>query len=70
MSNETNPKARPTHRIYSVTKDTEGKSLWNEIGAGWSHKDGKGLNLKFTATPADGASVVIRVAEPKKAVAA
>ena len=65
MSNETNPKARPTHRIYSVTKNGDSKANWQEIGAAWPHKDGKGFNLKFTARPLDGAEIVLR--EPKAA---
>jgi len=70
MSNDTTTKVRPTHRIYNVAKDAEGKAVWTEIGAAWGHKDGKGFNLKFSVTPAEGASIVLRTAEPKKKVAA
>jgi hypothetical protein len=47
MSNDSNTKAHPTHRIYSVTKNGDSKTNWQEIGAAWPHKDGKGFNLKF-----------------------
>ena len=65
MSNDSSTKARPTHRIYSVTKNGDSKANWQEIGAAWPHKDGKGLNLTFTARPLDGAQIVLR--EPKAA---
>ena len=65
MSNDTNSKTRPTHRIYSVTKNGDRKATWQEIGAAWPHKDGKGFNLTFTARPLDGAQIVLR--EPKAA---
>lgn len=69
MSNDsTTTKARPTHRIYSVTKNGDTKANWQEIGAAWPHKDGKGFNLKFTARPLDGAEIVVR--EPKAVEAA
>jgi hypothetical protein len=35
---------RPTHRVYAVSKNGE-KSYWTEIGAAWSHRDGKGFNV-------------------------
>jgi len=67
MSNDTNtPKNRPTHRVYSVTPDSEGNSKWTEIGAAWPHKDGQGFNLKLTALPAAGAGMVLRIATAKK----
>jgi hypothetical protein len=63
MSNEQNTKAQPSFRIYSVAKNGDEKSTWQEIGAAWPHKDGKGLNLTFTARPLEGAQMVLR--EPK-----
>ena len=68
MSNDTSTKTRPTHRIYSVTKN-DSKANWQEIGAAWPHKDGKGFNLTFTARPLDGAEIVLRVATAKKEAA-
>ena len=41
----------------------EDKSHWTEIGAAWSHQDGKGFNVKLDYLPLNGAEIVIR--EPK-----
>jgi hypothetical protein len=65
MSNDNTTKTRPTYRVYSVTKNGDSKANWQEIGAAWPHKDGKGFNLKFTARPLEGAEIVLR--EPKAA---
>lgn len=55
---------KPTHRIFAVSKRGEGKkSHWQEIGAAWAHKDGKGLSLKLDFMPLNGAEVVLRVPE-------
>ena len=51
MSNTTETKTLPAYRIYSVSKNGERKPVWQEIGAAWKHKDGKGLSLQFTARP-------------------
>jgi hypothetical protein len=69
MSNEKTTKARPTHRVYSVTKTGEQKAVFTEIGAAWPHKDGQGFNLTFTARPLEGAQVVLRTVKAKKAAA-
>jgi hypothetical protein len=69
MSNDSNTKARPTHRIYSVTKNGDSKANWQEIGGAWPHKDGKGFSLKFTARPLDGAEIVLREPSAKKGAA-
>ncbi len=61
MSNEQTTKAQPAYRIYSVSKGSDQKSAWQEIGAAWPHKDGKGLNLAFTARPLEGAQIALRV---------
>jgi hypothetical protein len=66
MSNDTTAKTRPTHRIYNVTKDAEGKSDWKELGAAWTHRDGQGFNLRFTVNPAAGAEIVLRKVRAKK----
>jgi hypothetical protein len=42
------------------------KSAWQEIGAAWPHKNGKGFNLKFAARPLAGADIVLRAAAAKK----
>ena len=56
-------KAAPVYRIFSVTKVEGRESVWQEIGAAWKHKDGKGLNLQFKALPLPEGEIVLR--EPK-----
>ena len=58
----------PTHRIYSVAKDGD-KTRWTELGAAWPHKDGKGFQLKFNASPFGECDVVLRAVQPKKEAA-
>jgi hypothetical protein len=71
MSNSNTTKARPTHRVYSVSKNGDDKkATWQEIGAAWPNKDGKGFNLTFAARPLEGAEIVLREVKAKKAVAA
>ncbi|MDE2133324.1 MAG: hypothetical protein KGJ49_01855 [Alphaproteobacteria bacterium] len=57
----------PSHRIYAVSSNGDKKSAWQEIGAVWPHKDGKGFNLQFAARPLEGAAIVLRAVSPKKA---
>ena len=59
---KTETSKRPPHRVYAVTKNGE-KSFWTEIGAAWSHQDGKGFNVKLDYLPLNGAEIVIR--EPR-----
>lgn len=66
----TNTKALPTHRIYSVTKNGDKKPTWTEIGAAWRNRDGRGFNLTFKARPLPGSDIVIREPMPRKAQAA
>ena len=63
MSNTKTAKTVPAYRIYSVAKNGDDKSTWQEIGAAWKHKDGKGYGLQFKAQPLPGAEIVLR--EPK-----
>jgi len=66
MSNTKNAKTAPAYRIYSVLKNgNDKKATWQEIGAAWKHKDGKGLNLQFKALPLPSAEVVLRVPSAK-----
>jgi hypothetical protein len=70
MSNDITAKTRrPTHRVYSVSKDTEGKASWLEIGAAWPHGDGKGFNLTFKASPFGETQIVVRAITAKKEAA-
>jgi hypothetical protein len=59
MKTETN-KARPTHRLYAVTKSGE-KKFWQPVGALWAHADSKGFNLRIDYLPLSEADLVIRV---------
>jgi hypothetical protein len=55
---------KPTYRIFAVSKRGEGKkSHWLEVGAAWSHRDGRGLSLKLDFMPLNGAELVLRVPE-------
>jgi hypothetical protein len=67
MSNETT-KARPTHRIFAVTKQGE-KKFWQPIGALWAHSDGKGFNQRLDYLPLNDAEIVIRTIEEEVATA-
>jgi hypothetical protein len=62
MSNDTNTKTRPTHRIFAVTKQGE-KKFWQPIGALWAHNDGKGFNQRLDYLPLNGAEIVVRTIE-------
>ncbi len=66
MSNKSTTAALPSYRIYSVSRNGDKKAVWQEIGAAWKHKDGKGLNLNFTARPLEGAQIVLREPTAKK----
>lgn len=58
MTTET-PNARPTYRIFAVTKNGN-KKFWQPIGALWAHSDGKGFNQKLDYLPLNGAEIVVR----------
>ncbi len=60
---------KPSHRVYAVTKRKSGDNDWTEIGACWSHGDGKGFNLKLDYLPLTDAELVIRVPKEKSASA-
>jgi hypothetical protein len=57
---------QPTYRVYAVTKRGE-KPHWQEIGAAWTHGDGKGFNLKLDYLPLNGAEITVREPKPKEA---
>jgi hypothetical protein len=65
MTKETT-KARPTHRVYAVTKSGE-KKFWQPIGAMWAHTDANGFNLRIDYLPLNDAEIVVRVAGDKQA---
>ena len=57
---------KPSHRVFAVTKRGDNKR-WQEIGAAWPHKDGKGFNLKLDYLPLNGGELVIRVPKERTA---
>ncbi len=63
---KTETKTVPTYRIFSVTKEDGKEAVWQEIGAAWKHKDGKGLNLQFKALPLPKGEIVLREPKPKQ----
>ena len=68
-STQTNGQAtgkKPTHRLYIVTGEGD-KAVWRPIGAGWSHGDGKGMNLNVDALPLHG-RLVMREIKANEAV--
>lgn len=69
MTNTSTQSNKPTHRAYAVTKRGE-KSRWQEIGAAWAHRDGKGFNLKLDYLPLNGAELVLRVPDTDEAAPA
>jgi hypothetical protein len=56
---------RPTHKLYSVCKQKDGKSRWTEIGVAFPHKDGNGFAFRLTAMPAPGGEFVMRRERPR-----
>jgi hypothetical protein len=63
-------KAAPAYRVFSVTKIEDKEAVWQEIGAAWKHKDGKGLNLQFKALPLPEGEIVLREPKPQAKVQA
>ena len=58
---------KPSHIAYAVREyQGEGgdKSAWREIGAVWTHKDGRGFDVHLEAVPVNG-RLVLRVNTPK-----
>ena len=51
--NENRKPKPPTHIIWQVVGDGE-QARWIRVGAAWTNKDGKGLNLVFDSYPVVG----------------
>ena len=68
MTNQTETKTnkQPTYIAYHVREGKNDESFWTRIGAAFSHKDGKGLNLQIDLVPLDG-RITLRVPSEKKA---
>ena len=47
---------KPSHRVYLLKTDKEGKRFpfSTAVGAAWPHKDGKGYDVFLDAVPLDG----------------
>lgn len=56
--------SKPTHRA-SVNLGTKDKPRYREIGAAWSHPDGKGFNLSLDLIPTDRTTIILRQIEAK-----
>jgi hypothetical protein len=56
MTTETTNR-RPTHIVWQVIGEGD-KAIWIRIGAGWTNRDGKGINLKYDAMPLTGRTIV------------
>lgn len=63
MPNDTGPSGRkPSHRLYQVIGEGENAN-WNQIGAAWPNKDGKGFNIACDAVPLSGRMVLREISE-------
>jgi hypothetical protein len=58
----------PALIAYSVVKRTPDQPIndaqWTEIGAAWSHRDGRGMTLRLTALPLAG-QIYLRMPDPE-----
>ena len=54
----------PTHKALQAVKRGE-RTFWNELGAAWPHKDGKGMTVKLVSLPIDG-EVILREIDAKE----
>ena len=58
---------RPFMFAYTVKPIEDGrKSVWNKIGAAWSHKDGQGYEVRMDAYPVDGRIVLRTVRDTEE----
>ena len=55
---------KPTHRLFVVTGEGE-TANWKEIGAAWTHRDGRGHSINCTAFPLQGRLVMRAVTDKK-----
>jgi hypothetical protein len=52
---------KPAYRVVAVTTRGD-RNFWNEIGAGWLRKDGRGVDVQLFGLPVSG-RMVIRLAD-------
>lgn len=55
--------SKPSHIAYQVRENGD-KAYFNNIGAAFEHKDGKGYNINLDAVPVDG-KVTLRTFEER-----
>ena len=55
-----NKSRHPTHKAFIVEKFGDDDSFWTEIGAVWTHEDGKGYNLSIKKGLCVSGQIVIR----------
>lgn len=58
---------RPSHNIYFIKHRKDGEEFWQKVGAGWAHKDNKGLTQRIEFFGFNIELVVRRAEEPKSA---
>ncbi|PHZ86377.1 hypothetical protein [Paremcibacter congregatus] len=46
--------SKPDYIAYNVTEANDEKSIWNAVGAAWTHSDNKGINIVLYAVPVTG----------------
>jgi hypothetical protein len=49
----------PDFKAYTIIKREGQRDFWTDIGVGFCHNDGAGLNILLQATPLDG-KIVLR----------
>ena len=55
---------KPSHHVYFVIEGKDrGRGIWQKIGVGWPHEDGKGLSLDLELVPIKGNGRIV-VREP------
>lgn len=50
---------KPDYIAYTIRNER-----WHNIGAAWTHEDGKGVNLVLSSSPLDG-KITLRLNTPK-----
>jgi len=46
--------SKPDYIAYDVSEGKDKKSIWNAVGAAWTHNDNKGINIVLYAVPVSG----------------
>lgn len=49
---------KPDLGAFNVKNINDDKAHWTKVGSAWSHKDGKGANIKLDSVPVDGVIVL------------